>query len=89
MKVLVAEDNEESRYLLVKILQAYGHEVTRELRGLPEFKETPIIALTAYAMKGDQEKILEVGCNGYIPKPIVPEEFIQVVDSYLRGCLKM
>jgi len=66
-----------------------GYEVTRELRGLPEFKKTPIIALTAYAMKGDQDKILEAGCNGYIPKPIVSEEFIQVVDSYLGGSLKM
>jgi len=61
-----------------------GYEVTRQLRELPEFKDVPIIALTAYAMKGDEDKTLEAGCNGYIPKPIIPEEFIKVVNSYLR-----
>jgi len=61
-----------------------GYEVTRQLRELPEFKDVPIIALTAYAMKGDQEKTLEAGCNGYITKPIIPEEFIKVVNSYLK-----
>ena len=61
-----------------------GYEVTRQLRDLPEFKDVPIIALTAYAMKGDQEKTLKAGCDSYIPKPIIPEEFIKIVDSYLR-----
>lgn len=61
-----------------------GYEVTRRLRDLPGFKNVPIIALTAYAMKEDEEKTLDAGCDGYIPKPIIPEEFIKVVDSYLR-----
>ncbi|MBA7576035.1 Polar-differentiation response regulator DivK [subsurface metagenome] len=61
-----------------------GYEVTRRLRKLPEFKAAPIIAITAYAMKGDEEKTLEAGCDGYITKPIVPEEFIKVVNSYLK-----
>lgn len=61
-----------------------GYQVTRHLRHLPEFKDIPTIALTAYAMKGDPEKALEAGCDGYIPKPIVPEEFIRVVNSYLK-----
>lgn len=62
-----------------------GYEVTRQLRGLPEFKDVPIIALTAYAMKRDKEKALEAGCDAYIAKPIIPEEFIKVVNSYLKG----
>lgn len=62
-----------------------GYEVTRRLRELPEFKDVPIIAVTAYAMKGDEEKTLEAGCDGYITKPIIPEEFIKVVNSYLLG----
>jgi len=61
-----------------------GYEVTRQLKALPEFKNIPIIALTAYAMKGDEEKFLEAGCDGYIPKPIIPEEFIQLVENYLK-----
>lgn len=62
-----------------------GYEVTRRLRDLAEFKDVPIIALTAYAMEGDREKVLQAGCDDYIPKPIIPEEFIKVVNSYLRG----
>lgn len=62
-----------------------GYEVTRRLRDLTEFKDVPIIALTAYAMEGDREKALQAGCDGYIPKPIIPEEFIKVVNSYLKG----
>ena len=62
-----------------------GYEVTRQLRELPEFKDVPIIALTAYAMKGDQEKTQEAGCDGYIAKPIIPEEFIIVVNSFIKN----
>lgn len=62
-----------------------GYEVTRRLRDLTEFKDVPIIALTAYAMEGDREKVLQAGCDGYIPKPIIPDKFIKVVNSYLRG----
>ena len=62
-----------------------GYEVTRRLKDLTEFEDVPIIALTAYAMERDREKALQAGCDGYIPKPIIPEEFIKVVNSYLRG----
>lgn len=43
----------------------------------------PIIALTAYSMKGDRESILQAGCDGYISKPIDPETFVDQVESYL------
>lgn len=68
----------------IRLPKLDGYEVTRQLRELPEFKSVPIIALTAYAMKGDQEKTLEAGCDGFIPKPIIPEEFIKTVSSYLK-----
>jgi CheY-like chemotaxis protein len=44
--------------------------VTRKLREIPEFSRTPIVAITAYAMKGDKEKALDAGCNAYLSKPI-------------------
>lgn len=47
-----------------------GLEVTRKLRETPAFSHTPIIGLTAYAMKGDKERSIESGCDVYLSKPI-------------------
>ncbi|MBZ0200977.1 MAG: response regulator [Ignavibacteriaceae bacterium] len=59
-----------------------GFESTEKIRLLPEYKETPIIALTAFAMKGDREKCLQAGATDYIPKPIDSQEFIEKVKFY-------
>ncbi|MFH1562441.1 MAG: response regulator [Nitrospirota bacterium] len=48
-------------------------------------KDTPIVALTAYAMAGDKEKIMASGCDGYITKPINTREFAQTVAEFLRS----
>ena len=62
-----------------------GFEATEKIRQLPEYKETPIIALTAFAMKGDREKCLEAGATDYIPKPIDSQEFIEKVKFYTEN----
>lgn len=59
-----------------------GFEATERIRQMPEYKKTPIIALTAFAMKGDREKCLEAGATDYIPKPIDSTEFIDKVKFY-------
>lgn len=59
-----------------------GYAVARELRGHGGLKETPIIAVTSYAMTGDKEKALEAGCTGYIEKPIDSETFIDDMKSH-------
>ncbi len=59
-----------------------GFEATEKIRLIPEYKETPIVALTAFAMKGDREKCLEAGATDYIPKPIDSTEFIEKVKYY-------
>jgi CheY-like chemotaxis protein len=59
-----------------------GFEATEKIREMPEYKETPVIALTAFAMKGDREKCLEAGATDYIPKPIDSKEFIDKVKYY-------
>jgi CheY-like chemotaxis protein len=59
-----------------------GFEATQRIRLLEEYRNTPIIALTAFAMKGDREKCLEAGATDYIPKPIDSQEFIQKVKYY-------
>ena len=60
-----------------------GMTLVRIIRAKDTTRETAILALTAYAMKGDREKILKTGCNDYISKPINVEKFISTVRSYL------
>lgn len=60
-----------------------GYATARELRKLPGLSETPIIAVTSYAMAGDREKALAAGCTGYIEKPINPKTFADQVSQYL------
>jgi CheY-like chemotaxis protein len=62
-----------------------GFEATEKIRELPEYKNTPIIALTAFAMKGDKEKCLDAGATDYIPKPIDSQEFIEKVKQYTEA----
>jgi two-component system cell cycle response regulator DivK len=47
-----------------------GYEVTKRFKQLPSMDKVPVIAMTANVMKGDREKTLAAGCDGYIPKPI-------------------
>ncbi|NWF51714.1 MAG: response regulator [Nitrospirae bacterium] len=119
-KILVVDDNNDSRELVVKVLKnkgyemieaidgeealkkaiaerpdlilldisipkINGYEVTKRLKSIEEFKDIPVVALTAHAMKGDRTKALEAGCEGYISKPINVRELPDQVKSYLRG----
>ena len=59
-----------------------GFEATENIRRLEGYQDTPIIALTAFAMKGDREKCIEAGATDYIPKPIDSKEFIEKVKYY-------
>jgi two-component system cell cycle response regulator DivK len=60
-----------------------GYTVARRLREDPNLSDTPIVAVTSYAMPGDREKAMEAGCSGYIEKPIDPDTFDQQVEKYL------
>lgn len=68
----------------IQLPKMNGYDVARELRKDPTLREIPIVAITSYAMPGDQEKALESGCNGYIKKPINPDTFLKEIESYLR-----
>jgi len=59
-----------------------GLEATRILKADAATKDIPISALTAYAMPGDREKLLQAGCDGYIDKPIDIHEFVKTVAQY-------
>jgi CheY-like chemotaxis protein len=59
-----------------------GYAVARALRAIPALQQTPIVAVTSYAMVGDREKSLEAGCNGYIEKPINPDTFVDEIGRF-------
>ncbi len=61
-----------------------GLEVTRKLREIPAFSHTPIIAITAYAMKGDRERVIESGCSAYLSKPINTRELPEMIAKMLQ-----
>ena len=60
-----------------------GFEVTRKLRETPAFSHTPIIGVTAYAMKGDKERVIESGCDAYLSKPINTRELPEMIAEML------
>jgi PAS domain S-box-containing protein len=94
LQVTIAEDGNEAIqkaltkqfdviFMDVEMPNMSGYEATKALRkkGL----KTPIIALTAYAMKGDDEKCFAAGCDDYISKPIVHEKLLQILGKYLSA----
>jgi two-component system cell cycle response regulator DivK len=119
-KVLIVEDNQDNRELVVKVLRNKGYitveaedgeeavekaiaekpdlilldislpkldgyEVAKRLKGMEEFQDIPIVAFTAHAMKGDREKVIVAGFEGYISKPVNIRELPDQIRSFIRG----
>ncbi|MCC6550412.1 MAG: response regulator [Ignavibacteriaceae bacterium] len=61
-----------------------GIEATRQIRLIPGYEKTPIIAVTAYAMVGDREVFLEAGCTHYISKPFTKQEILSLLKTVLE-----
>ncbi|MCH7486537.1 MAG: response regulator [Proteobacteria bacterium] len=60
-----------------------GLDITRMLKADDDLKNIPVLAVTSFAMEGDRERILESGCDGYIPKPITINGFLETVARHL------
>jgi two-component system cell cycle response regulator DivK len=60
-----------------------GYEATRRIRTNPNLKSVPIIAVTSYALAGDENKALAAGCDGYVTKPYSPRDLLAKVRAYL------
>ena len=67
----------------IQLPQVSGLEVTRWIKDDPELRAIPVVAVTAFAMKGDEERIREGGCEAYISKPISVTHFLETVRKYL------
>jgi two-component system cell cycle response regulator DivK len=61
-----------------------GYSLTAKIKETPRFETTPIIALTANVMRGDRERSLEAGCDGYIQKPIDIDKLSDQIERFLR-----
>lgn len=68
----------------IQLPKLSGLEVTKILRQMPFFSHIPIIALTAYAMKGDKERFLEAGCDAYLSKPLSARELPAMINEMLQ-----
>lgn len=62
-----------------------GWEVTRRIKADDDLRHIPVIAVTAHAMRGDEEKALEAGCDDYLAKPIDEDELLDKIRCLLRG----
>lgn len=69
----------------IQLPEMDGYAVARNLRRNPALENTPIVAVTSYAMVGDREKVMEAGCDGYIEKPIDPDTFVSQIERHLPG----
>lgn len=117
-KILVVEDNDFNRDLVVQLLEDMYHvieavngkegveiakserpdlilmdlslpvmdgwQATRALKAIDTLRSIPVIALTAHAMVGDEEKALAAGCDEYLIKPLDEDELMQRIEKYLK-----
>jgi two-component system, cell cycle response regulator DivK len=69
----------------IQLPEISGLDVTREIKKDPTIAHIPIIAVTAFAMKDDEDKIMKAGCQAYLSKPISLATFLQTVSQFLNG----
>jgi two-component system cell cycle response regulator DivK len=62
-----------------------GYEVARRLKADPKTRDVPIIAVTSYALTGDEEKSRAAGCNAYVAKPFSPKHLLATIRRFLPG----
>lgn len=81
---IVRQSTPDLILLDINLPQMDGYELLSHLRDIPELERVPIIALTANVMKGDRERSLAAGCNGYIQKPIDVDTLPEQIAAYLK-----
>jgi two-component system, cell cycle response regulator DivK len=119
-RVLIVDDNEDNRQILIDLLSANGyeviealngldavtiaaretpdlvlmdiqlpgidgHEATRRIKANPALARTPVIAVTSYALAGDDRKAAEAGCDAYVTKPFSPRALLAQVRGFLEA----
>ena len=67
----------------IQLPEISGLEITKMIKENEKLKDIPVVAVTAFAMKGDEEKIRQGGCEGYIAKPISVPDFLETIARFL------
>ena len=67
----------------VQLPKLSGLEVTRRVRADPSLAQIPIIAITSFALSGDDRSAIEAGCNAYVAKPFRPRDLLEMIQSFL------
>jgi len=86
LEALTMADNDQYNLILmdIELPGMDGIETARRIKLKPEYNKIPIIALTAFAMKGDRERFLEAGFDYYVSKPIHVVDFINLIKDILK-----
>ena len=79
---LVRERRPDLILMDIQLAEVSGLDITRQLKDDPELNQIPVIAVTAFALKGDEERIRQGGCDAYIAKPISVARFIETVRQF-------
>ncbi len=80
----LAKENKPDLIIMdIQLPEVSGLEITKVMKEDADLKSIPVIAVTAFAMKGDEQKIREGGCEDYISKPISVARFLEIVKKYL------
>lgn len=69
----------------IQLPEIDGHEATRRIKANPDLRDIPIIAVTSYALSGDDVKSFEAGCDAYVTKPFSPRELLAKVREFVES----
>ena len=72
----------------MQLPEVSGYEVAKHLKNDPELRRIPFVAVTAFSMVGDRDKVIASGFDGYFSKPIEPEHFVAQIESFLPPALR-
>ena len=79
----VAKDRPDLILMDIQLPIMDGYEATRRIKADPSLSSIPIIAVTSYALSGDEEKAHAAGCNDYVPKPYSPRQLLAKIREFL------
>jgi two-component system cell cycle response regulator DivK len=81
--VAVAKERPDLILMDIQLPIMDGYEATRRIKADPSLRLIPIIAVTSYALSGDEEKARAAGCNDFVPKPYSPRQLLAKIRQYL------